>query len=163
MAKRGSKPQSAELRVLKGFPGGRPVPPKKIQPSSETYPTPPNFVQDRALEIWKEKTPELSRLGYLTKPDYYAFGRYCDMLANYELASANCRKLEDMIVVKDDGIELLSATFKIMKELNTPLQKFESVFGLTVSARTGIEVEKASRGGKTQDELDNEGDAFAPD
>jgi phage terminase small subunit len=91
MARRGTKPQPDALKVIKGtFEAA-----KSHQPAVkllEGTPTPPKWLQGRALELWHEKVAIYQRRGQPVVGCEAALAQYCSL--ENELIDAYTRQLD---------------------------------------------------------------------
>ena len=87
------------------------------------YPPCPDWIKGEALEIWERVTPQLVNMGVMTKLDGFAFSRYCVYSVLWLKELGNPKRNEASL-----------------ERYANQLARLENAFGLTPSARTGIEV-----------------------
>lgn len=113
---------------------------RKDRPAAEDRPgdmplpeKPPSWLSQAAANHWHRLRPELA--GIATSRDADTLAIYCDDLAAYLKASAQARKLTDMIEVSSQGNERPSAVFEIKNKLSSRLAKNARALGLTPESR----------------------------
>ena len=139
MAPKGRKPKPAELRLLEGKRGHRPIP-KTVKPKkNKKIPEPPDWLCKYAKSEWKRVVPELYNLGLLTKIDTTALEAYCQCYARW-------REAEEQLKVEctktDSGYESPSAYINIANKYSKEMRAYLTEFGMTPSSRSRIGVDK---------------------
>lgn len=154
------------LRVLQGNASKRPLNEHEAKP--ELLPEqiePPIKLSEKALSIWQEMTPILSKLGLLTSCDVRVLARYCDIFVRWVRARDYLDENGETYPVYDyyrdyDKTARVWETKKRLKGMaNFPqvgnylnygkeLVRLEGELGLTPSARSRIQVEVFGKVGK---------------
>ncbi len=152
MGKRGPRKQPTALRLLRGDPSkegkhaDEPVPPAGAVVA-------PAWVTGKAREKWDEVVPQLEAMGLITPADVEAIGRYCAMYEQWVRYLDQIRRGLDVLVIRDkDGkVKYMQSTpaATMFVKLAQSMLRIEQEYGLTPSARAGMEV----RGGEVRDTL----------
>ena len=143
MGKRGPRKQPTRLRLLRGDPSkegkhaNEPVPPAGAV-------TPPEWITGKSLDKWNEVVPKLEAMGLITPADTEAIGRYCAMYEQWVRYLDQVRRGLDVLVIRDkDGkvkyIQSTPAAIMFVK-LAQSMLRLEQEYGLTPSARAGMEI-----------------------
>lgn len=153
MGKRGPKKTPTRLRLLRGDPrkegqhADEPMPPVGIV-------TPPEWVTGKALDKWNEVAPILTAMGVLTTADVEPLARYCAMYEQWLRYLDQIRRGLDVLVMRDDKGKVkymqVSPAATMFTKLSQSLLRIEQEFGLTPSARAGMDVPSA---GEVRDTL----------
>jgi P27 family predicted phage terminase small subunit len=142
MGKRGPIPKSDEQEILEGNPSKRPLRGKSPEPETGA-PACPEWLSTEAKQEWKRVTPELSRLGLLTKLDR-------NILAGYCISFAMWQKTQIFLSIK--GPVYMTAKGKlqprpeitIAKVAGEMMNNFASELGLTPSSRARMRLPKSN-------------------
>lgn len=78
---RGRKPIPTSLKIVRGNPGHRPLPPDEPKPPSG-IPQCPKHLDKEARKIWRKTTKILFPIGITTKIDVTVLARWCQGAAN---------------------------------------------------------------------------------
>ena len=152
---RGRKPKPSAMKVITGqdradrIPKGEPIPITIMQQP----PTPPNYLDEYALEEWNLVCGALFRCGVLTEIDGRGLGLYC-------IAMGRLRKAEEAIQQMaranpaSGGLIMKTTNGNIVQNpmigiANTAMRdavKYAAEYGLTPSSRVrlGVESDKAN-------------------
>ena len=165
MGKRGPAPKTTALKVLEGNPSRRPMDPNEPMPPSDLFPKSPKWLSPQAEKIWENESKVLMPLGLLTKADYHAFGRWCEMLTEWIKAKEFIQEhgqtypiYEHVEVLGPDGRPQLGKDDKpilkkrlkymgqcpqvaIFRNLAVEMRQIEQEFGMTPASRTRISVD----------------------
>ena len=143
MGKRGPKKMPTNILKLRGSRRADDRPKNEPQPE-QGIPAPPEFLQGKALEEWHRKAPMLYDQGTLTLIDDMTLAAYC---LSYQLT---CEALElcqnpttkkmNLIAKTTNGNFIPYPALSIYKTALRDMVKFAAEFGMTPSARTGINV-----------------------
>jgi P27 family predicted phage terminase small subunit len=149
MGKRGVKPQSTVLKLLRGNPGKRALNKLEPQPARDAI-VPPAYLVGPSLDKWNEVLPGLLATGVVTNADIETLARYCTMYEQFLFCLAEIRAGRDQIPVNDPETgELLSIKSTPaglnMHKLAASMLRIEQEFGLTPSARSGIVAKKIDK------------------
>jgi phage terminase small subunit len=160
MSKPGPKPEPAEIKLIKGNPGKRPIEPSP-QPTP-VAPKPPSWLLPEAKKRWKELAPELEQLGLLTKADGLTFSM---MLTHYALAVDALRQLKSwkkeignlgyndlpltikrsidklpLVIKGSKDTYLANPLLRILRDHSALFKAYMAEFGLSPSSRVGFSV-----------------------
>jgi P27 family predicted phage terminase small subunit len=143
VGKRGPRKQPTALRLLRGDPS------KEGKHADEPIPpagdlSPPDYVTGRSLEKWNEVAPKLAGMRVLTPADLETLGRYCVVWEQWTRYLDQMRRGLDVLVLKDQNgkVKYVQSTpaATMFVKLGQSLLRMEQEFGLTPSARAGMEV-----------------------
>lgn len=159
--KPGTKPKPSALKKLEGNPGKRALPAHEPQPELG-IPSCPAWLKGPGRLEWKRITPELYRLGLLTRIDHAALEAYClayGQLVEAESELARMRKVykdeakrrkkrgsdeEDnllsngMVAVTSNGNTIMEPMLSVRKQALEIMHKFLVEFGMTPASRTRV-------------------------
>jgi P27 family predicted phage terminase small subunit len=142
--------QPTQLRLLRGNPSKRRIPPE-VQPLRRV-PDPPSCLMGDALLEWQRITPILVKLGLLTEIDGPALAAYCQAFARWQDAERELAE-HGPVITSPNGYQVQSPYIGISNRAVTIIKAFVQEFGMTPSARSRIALEGQ--------ELDpDRGDAF---
>ena len=135
----------AELRLVEGNRGHRPIPKAKVK-TRKLMPPCPRWLSPIAKTEWKRAAPLLFEIGILRREDMVALAGYCE---NYAIL-VQCGNY----IKKKGGyakylIGTNSQTSPHMTAMNKAfglVKSFAAEFGLTPSSRGRIEIPKAPSG-----------------
>jgi P27 family predicted phage terminase small subunit len=145
MGRRGPKAEPASVKLAKGNPGRR-----RIGVAAETADAKqqrilaPDWVKDRALDIWNLTVPRLVSLKLLSSEDVHSFARYC---VNYALWLKMIDRLKD-----GNEIYEIETAFNMAMKLDTQLMSVEDRFGLNPAERQRIFAARAQGAGSGGDQ-----------
>ena len=167
MGERGPPPKPTALKLAGGNPSGRPLNGEEpVPPAGE--PEPPDWMGERAREVWDRIVPSMSKIGLARSIDGGALARYCVLLVQFADAAMFIEQNGQTYThpirsvrggKKGQPAEQPVTGFrpfpqvKLLSELNTALVKLEREFGLTPSARTRIRVTAEKDAGSDADKL----------
>jgi len=148
MGGRGSGRKHKPTAVLKLH--GSPAAKKRKQ---EPKPPPgrpicPTFIDKCAKAAWRQLIPQLAEMGVLTQVDRNALIRYCQTWSRWRRCAEFINDHGETYQLKDD-----QGNFKCLQQwpqvaiynkLSDTLSKLESEFGLTPSARAGLQVDPST-------------------
>ncbi len=145
MGRRGPKPTpTAMLRLRGSWRGnirkGEPMPTRPGRPLQ-----PPAWLDATAKALWKELSGELRRCGLLTKCDRASFAGLCEAWSEYRRASDKIEQY-GATMTAPSGYEVQSPWVSIRNKAWSRFSKAASAFGLSPSARTGLQVQGGSDG-----------------
>ena len=150
MGKRGPKRQPTSLKLVRGTHR----PDRDGDPSSEPQPqlvdgetTPPQWLDEIAVQKWAELVPELQRLNLLTVVDVTALASYCWCYSEFRRAADWIAKNGSVMEVGKDGYRQQVPQVGIAHKALDSMRRYEQSFGLTPSARSGLVVERPKSGG----------------
>ena len=139
--KPGPRPKPTNLRVLEGNPGRRPLPKNEPKPTAVTRTPPaPRDLGEVGKREWRRLAKELVALGLLTTVDLTAFRLYVDAFEVYVDARANIKQYGS-IIPSPKGFLMTSPYVHLANKSMAQMVKLMQEFGMTPSARTGVEVQ----------------------
>lgn len=157
MGKRGPRKQPTKLRLLRGDPSKEGTPAGEPEPLPGDL-SPPPHVQGIALDKWNEVAPKLAAIGLLTPNDLETLARYCLYFEQFVKYAEQIRRGLDVLVIRDkDGkVKYVQSTpaATMFVKLGQSMLRIEQEFGLTPSARAGMNVNNAPKESRLQKYLD---------
>ena len=185
MGLRGPKPQPTRLRLLRGNPGGRPLPKDEPQPRRVMPPgiapaadqiaadafLPPGPADETMLKIWRDLVATTSRMGVLTEADGLALWDLgCHLRQIFELEDLSLkmratgdhlggllwRKKDKKGKADPNAYPVVSPVFYARRPLTTEALNLFREFGLTPSSRTRVQSLGAAEHEKIGGLLDGE-------
>lgn len=144
MATRGPKPKPTHLKLVEGNPGKRRIG-HEPQPR-QIAPTPPDPLDDLALEEWHRMATLLTNLGLLTEVDRSALAAYCQSYGRWaaaqnaikELASRPDVPFDGLVVSTPSGAMIQNPLVGIANKAARDMVNFAAEFGMTPSARARL-------------------------
>jgi P27 family predicted phage terminase small subunit len=140
----GRKPVPTALRILKGNPGGRPLPADEPKPPMR-IPEVPEHLCDDAKREWYRVCPTLHEIGVLTVADRSVLAAYCTSYALWEKAWRAIRKLEDpdklgsgLITKTTNGNYIQNPLIGTANKAAGDMVKYASELGMTPAARSRV-------------------------
>lgn len=137
MGKRGPKPASTHLKLLRGD-DERYVNRDEPVPSDEIEIRPPDGLSEEALEVWDELAPDMIDKKVLTSWDVYTFAVFCNAVATYRENAALMGK--NYTARGAAGGVIKSPHWQIMRDCADTMAKYSSRFGLTPGDRADLKV-----------------------
>lgn len=139
----------ANLTVLKGNPGNRPVPSGQSV-SLTGVPDPPATLRGEAYAEWVRVTSFLSQVGKIEVVDKAALTVYCQAWGSF------CRAAEELdeygpLVEGREGNLVKNPAAQVMRDASDVMLKYGSKFGLTPRDRQAMGF---AEGPSTKDELE---------
>ncbi len=171
MGARGPAPKPSSLRTLEGNPGHQTMNKNEPMPPSDLFPKSPEWLSAEAEKIWDNESKVLMPLGLLTKADYHAFGRWCEILTEWikakeyiqehgqayplyeyvpilnELGRPELGEDDKPILQKQLKYMAQNPQVAIFRNLAVEMRQIEQEFGMTPASRTRISIdpEKAQK------------------
>jgi len=144
MAKTGRPKKPTALRAIEGNRSKRPLPENEPKPAPVVdVPEPPSWLNRYAKREWRERAPELVKVGLLTKADVASFTMLCQAYGKWEEHERYIKKHGDTFTytnkagaeneVERPQVKLAHKAYERYKALCTE-------FGVTPASRTRIEV-----------------------
>ena len=161
MARRGPAPTPTNLKKLRGNPGKRKVPRKKIPGTGEPA-TCPDWLSPEAKLEWSRILPLLAKMGLTDAADQMTLASYCQCAAEVMIATKQLNKEGRVmtIVVRDRkgkkvGTRIgTNPAVVVLRESLGKLRQYLVEFGLSPAARARIEVDRDKPGDrKANDDL----------
>jgi P27 family predicted phage terminase small subunit len=150
MGRRGPQGKPAELKLLEGNRGHRPVNLDQLFRPEVGLPDAPKWLSKEAKSAWRRLSPELLRYNVLAKIDRDAFAMLCQTIGRIDLlersVAGRCTQLlqagkDPALALFDktpNGLVIQSALYQILKREQESLFKLLESFGLRPDARSGI-------------------------
>ena len=141
--KHGFNPMPAQLKLLRGNPGKRPVAEGLRPEQAADVPEPPPFIVGYAADEWWTVATELHRLGVLTKIDGATLAAYCQAYATWRdatelLASLAGDPMRGFIARNAAGGYSENPLLYTQRKAASDMMRFANEFGLTPGARARI-------------------------
>jgi P27 family predicted phage terminase small subunit len=137
----GPKPTPPALKILRGNPGGRPIP-KTVKVEAHV-PRCPDWLSPLARKEWRRTTRELAKVGLMTRLDLGLLAAYCEAMAQ----AIECDKyIQDQGGVAKYLEGRNSQTAMHLSTMRAALQFIRSAageFGMSPSSRGRIEIPEA--------------------
>ena len=155
MGRRGPPKKPTELKLIEGCPGGKhKLNPGEPKPKKVSGMKPPRDLSKEAKKIWREIAPKLEQNGLLTELDLAELARYCDMRCRWMQARDFLEKNGPVYAIHHEQTPEERAAGKkprlkymaqfpqvnIYSQLAKALKDIEDRFGMSPSARSGINV-----------------------
>lgn len=141
MGQRGPAPLPANVHLLRGNPSKKSAAELHggVSPDVE-IPTPPRHLKGEALKEWKRITPELLKLGLVSKIDRAALAMYCAAWGRHVDAENKIRALGDEALVDEtpNGFQVQGVWLNISNKAMEQCHKFLADFGMSPSARSRV-------------------------
>jgi P27 family predicted phage terminase small subunit len=150
MGLRGPQPKPAELKLLEGNRGHRPVTIDQLFRPEVGSPDIPKWLTPDARKAWRRLSTELVRYNLLSKVDRDAFAMLCQTLGRIEILersmTSRCNALtdanKDPVVAFFDktpnGMVIQSALYQVLKREQESAHKMLESFGLRPDARARV-------------------------
>jgi P27 family predicted phage terminase small subunit len=140
---RGPPPSPSYLKLLRGNPGKRRIPPEPQPEIAPTCPEPPPFLGEYAREEWHRVAPELHACNLLTVVDVMTLAAYCNAYAQWRTAVELLQRMAATdpargLLVKTAVGERRNPLVKIAVDAATGMLRFAGEFGLTPVARARL-------------------------
>ena len=140
MGQRGPLPQPDNVRRLRGNPGGRKTAPRP-QPV-RAIPAVPGWLDREAKAEWKRITPELNRLGLLSRLDRGVLALYCDAWSKWVSARGSI----DALIVQGTKGDRKHPAWQIYRDAASMVASLAKELGTSPNARLRMELPEADSG-----------------
>lgn len=145
MGKRGPRPEPTAVKIYKGNPGKRDLNLNEPKPTKDNIKA-PDHLDGEALEKWNRVVPVLKSMGLMTDADVDTIARYCCLHQQFYIYLEKVKKYGGTIQYHnpDGSLKRSSPTPESaeLHKLATALLRIEQEYGLTASARSGIDMKK---------------------
>lgn len=150
MGQRGPAPKPAELKVLEGGRGHRPVNLDATFRPEVGVPDAPRWLTAEAKKAWKRLSAELTYYNLLSKVDRDAFAQLCQTIGRLEIlerslaakmALLTSQKIDPAEAFMDktpNGLQIQSALYQVLNKEQSKLSGLLSEFGLTPAQRSRV-------------------------
>lgn len=131
----GRKPIPTALKVVRGNPGGRPLPENEPTPVGDAEM--PEWLSPAAAKHWPIVAKQLKDAGVLTSMDGSALALYCEAFSRYLHATQQISKFGP-VVKAPSGFPVQSPFLAIANKAHEQMTKLLVEFGMTPSSRTKV-------------------------
>jgi len=150
MGQRGPAPKPAELKVLEGGRGHRPVNLDQTFRPEVGLPDAPAWLTKEAKKAWKRLSVELIYYNLLSKVDRDAFANLCQTIGRLEIIERSMAgRMKVLIESKQDpagafmdktpnGLMVQSALYQVLNKEQAKLAGYLAEFGLTPAQRARV-------------------------
>ena len=137
--KPGPPPTPTAIRIAKGNPSRRPLPPDEPAPDRLADLTPPECLSDAAKLKWAELAPLLRDLGVLTVADRDALSLLAESWARWAEAERRIR-VHGLVVTAGPGssVPMISPYLSIARHAQREVSRLLEQFGCTPSSRSRV-------------------------
>jgi P27 family predicted phage terminase small subunit len=108
-------------------------PPKRL-------PTVPKFLSKEGKKNWKKFGKKLEKLGLITELDEGVFGNWCEVYAELAEATKQLQTEAFTVLGATRDQNKINPLFNVVSKLREQLDRYGSRFGMSPSARAGLEV-----------------------
>lgn len=146
----GPLPKPAELKLLEGNRGHRPLDLSSIFRPEVGLPSPPKWLGKDAVKAWKRLTPELMRYNLIATVDRDALAMLCQTIGRVdvlersllsrmnELTKAGLDAADAFMDSTPNGMRIQSALYQVLNKEQEKLHKLLETFGLRPDARARV-------------------------
>lgn len=106
--------------------------------ADERLKSPPSFLTQEAVELWRDIVADLSHLGALTDLDYDALARYCTM-------AITARHLEKLLMENVGDLDAMAEYMPELRRLSAEMTKLENRLHMSVSERLKLASDKVAQ------------------
>lgn len=150
MGQRGPAPKPAELKVLEGNRGHRPLNLDQLFRPEVGAPDTPKWLMPEARKAWRRLSAELLRYNLLSKVDRDSFAMLCQTIGRLEqveraigakaaLLVADGKDPTDALMdTTPNGLRVQSALYQVLNKEQSKLHRMLESFGLRPDARASV-------------------------
>jgi P27 family predicted phage terminase small subunit len=150
MGARGPAAKPAELKLLEGNRGHRPVDLTGLFRPETGAPDAPRWLTAEARKAWRRLSPELVRYNLLSKVDRDAFAMLCQTIGRLEIieraiaarmtteVAAGREAAEALLGRTPNGMQVQSALYQVLNREQAKLHQMLAGFGLRPDARARV-------------------------
>lgn len=140
----GPPPTPTALKLLRGNPGGRPLP--EAEPAyAVRLPVPPAELTAEAKRVWRREGRRLVGSRVMTSADAAAFAAFCSAYARWLELSAMLNRTG--LVLKDERLGIrMNPLVQGLRDAQADYLRAAVEFGLTPSSRTRVHAAPAASG-----------------
>lgn len=138
MGKRGPAPAPTSLKIVKGEKPSR-INRNEPRPDPSETPECPEWLSEEATGVWEALVAPLHAKGLFTPWDVEAFTVFCEAVVHHRQA---CQAVtnSDILVKGAQGNMVKNPALQIVRDTSQTIRAFAQEFGLTPSARSGIQL-----------------------
>jgi P27 family predicted phage terminase small subunit len=107
-------------------------------PTPGPMPDPPEFLDSKALAVWRRYGPPLNALGLLESLDAIAFGMLCDAVVAWESTRDKLDDEQLFQCVGEGGALQQHPLVSIVRQNQKAVREFLTEFGMTPGSRTAL-------------------------
>ena len=137
VAGRGRKPKPTAKKLLAGNPGKRALNKAEPEFSKITNVDPPEWLSDRACQMWRMVVPELLRENVVAITDLHNVEAFCVAYDNWRLAQESVQK-HGIVVAGAQGGPIKNPALTAANETMRQIVTFGSMLGLDPASRTRL-------------------------
>ena len=137
VAGRGRKPKPTAKKLLAGNPGKRALNTAEPEFSKITNVDPPEWLSDRAAQMWRMVAPELLRENVVAITDLHNVEAFCVAYDNWRMAQESVQK-NGIVVEGAQGGPIKNPALTAANETMRQLVTFGSMLGLDPASRTRL-------------------------
>jgi P27 family predicted phage terminase small subunit len=141
----GPPPTPSYLKLLRGNPGKRRIPPEPEPALAPDCPSPPDFIVGYAADEWWRTAPELWRLGLLRVTDTACLAAYCYAYGQWRTAAealarmaATDPHMAGLLIRTTTGDARRNPLIKVVRDAANDMVAYAGQFGLTPVARSRL-------------------------
>jgi P27 family predicted phage terminase small subunit len=146
----GPAPKPAELKLLEGNRGHRPLQLDQLFRPEVGLPEKPRWLSKEAGKAWRRLSAELLRYNLLSKVDRDSFGMLCQTIGRLEIVERSIAGRQAALLAegKDqadalmdttpNGLRVQSALYQVLNREQDKLHRLLESFGLRPDARTKV-------------------------
>ena len=137
VAGRGRKPKPTAKKLLAGNPGKRALNKAEPEFSKITNVDPPEWLSDRAAQMWRMVVPELLRENVVAITDLHNVEAFCVAYDNWRMAQESVAK-NGFVVTGAQGGPIKNPALTAANETMRQIVTFGSMLGLDPASRTRL-------------------------
>ena len=137
VAGRGRKPKPTAKKLLAGNPGKRALNKAEPEFSKITNVDPPEWLSDRACQMWRMVVPELLRENVVAITDLHNVEAFCVAYDNWRMAQESVQQ-HGIVVVGAQGGPIKNPALTAANETMRQIVTFGSMLGLDPASRTRL-------------------------
>jgi P27 family predicted phage terminase small subunit len=141
----GPPPTPTVIKLLRGNPGRRPIPPEPEPTRTAEPPEAPAFLVGYASDEWHRVAPELHRLKLLTVLDVQALASYCTAYSRWRETeeviarmAINDRATGGLLIKTSSGDAAQNPLIGIARRAAADMVRYAGEFGMSPAARARI-------------------------
>lgn len=150
MGARGPKPKPAELKLLEGNRGHRPVNLDQLFRPEVGVPDAPKWLMPGAKKAWRRLSVELTHYNLLSKVDREAFAMLCQTIGRMELLETSLMAKQAQLLERGEdpalamvghtpnGMQVQGVVYQMLNKEQGKLMGFLESFGLRPDARAKV-------------------------
>jgi P27 family predicted phage terminase small subunit len=145
----GVRRRPSALEAALGNPGKRAISHEPVPPAGEDLLTPPDFLDERAIQEWDRIAPLLAQMRVLSDVDVTALGAYCQTVSMY---------VQCQLAIREHGLVTPQGKSRgevvIAAKCLSEIRAFSAEYGLTPSSRSRMDMKQLVPGGDEEEQLE---------